>query len=188
MGKDIPGIPLLLHMYQPILLSWLHSPSGLKVPGVLQDQQDPREECEGRTQVSAVCLGSRILVTKAWLVNSDGVCPDPLLPSLGSASPSLTGAPGGPGSPWPPCWGQSDERGQSHPGKVGNDFHWGLAQDGSRSEGSNVLTAGPGVPLGPCRPCRRKGLMNLGPGLTLACFHLLRALPGEYCTLPTSQA
>lgn len=98
--------------------------------------------------------------------------PLPLLPSLSSVSPSLTGAPGGPGSPWLPCWEESDERSQPHPGKVGNVFPWCLAQE--QSEGFNVLTTGPGVPLGPCRPCIRKGLMNLGPGLPLACSHLLR--------------
>lgn len=149
-GADMARRSLLL---LPTTCTHLYSPSGLKVPGVPRGQRDPREKCQGQgIRVRVIHLGSEININKAWLISGDQHLSNPHEPVL-----SLTGAPGGPGSPWPPCWREKEsDKGEPDPPHQKNcsTAHCGgWAQDGSiRSEDSGVLTAGPGAPLGPCRP------------------------------------
>jgi hypothetical protein len=140
--------------------------------------------------VSIICLRSEIHINNAWLISSDGHPSHPsstpkkeVLPCHSLEHRVVQGLHGHP-------VGDSLMKRASltQPGKIRSTTLWGWARDGDkRSEVSQVLTTGPGAPLGPCRPCIEKGLMNLDLGLTWACSHLLGAFPGTHfhaLTLP----
>lgn len=104
---------------QPHAHTHPYSPSGQKVPGVLQGQQDPGEKCQEQgTGVRATLLGSGINTNEAWFIGGDRY----LSPSHQAMHClSLTGAPGGPGSPWPPCWREKEsDWGEALPPHQGN--------------------------------------------------------------------